>query len=115
MENAPQSEQLPRELALLSQDVLSLAKTYGGDSQKLLQLLRILEHLHREIRDNAFQAALPKNRQALYNLLRTIETERGWPYIPVMPLGEFLKQLDTILETGSSSLSSSEQQQEGDY
>ena len=47
----------------------------------LLELLRILENLHREIREGLFQESLPDNRQDLYALLRDIEAEGGWPYI----------------------------------
>jgi hypothetical protein len=63
----------------------------------LLALLRTLERLHQEIRDSFFQDALPDNRQALYNLLRDIETSGGWPYIHRMKLQSLLKQLSTEL------------------
>jgi hypothetical protein len=64
-----------------------------GQSLALLSLLRLLESLHREIRDGLFQASLPDNRQALYKLLRDIETSGGWPYISRMRLHAFLEQL----------------------
>jgi hypothetical protein len=65
-----------------------------GDVIQLLALLRQLESLHREIRDGAFQSNLPENRQALYALLREIESEGGWPYIERMRLQAFLKFLE---------------------
>lgn len=92
--NSSEPNQENEALAEIVQRVEKLAQARLGDSEKLLELLRVLEQLHREIRDHAFQAALPKNRQALYKLLRTIEKERGWPYIPVMPLGEFCRHLE---------------------
>ncbi|MCV3213317.1 hypothetical protein OGM63_07230 [Plectonema radiosum NIES-515] len=55
-----------------------------GDTIALLALLRQLEQLHREIRDGVFQESLPDNRQALYALLKDIESEGGWPYIERM-------------------------------
>ncbi len=64
-----------------------------GDILALLALLRQLEKLHREIRDGAFQENLPNNRQALYALLKDIESEGGWPYIERMKLQSFLKNL----------------------
>ncbi|AFY61801.1 hypothetical protein [Synechococcus sp. PCC 6312] len=89
--NSPESNE---ELVDIINRVQALVQARLGDSEKLLELLRVLEQLHRDIRDYAFQSALPKNRQALYKLLRTIEKERGWPYIPVMPLGEFCRHLE---------------------
>ena len=64
-----------------------------GDAIALLALLRQLEYLHREIRDCAFQNSLPNNRQALYALLKDIESEGGWPYIERMKLQQFLVNL----------------------
>ncbi len=64
-----------------------------GDIVALLSLLRQLEKLHREIRDGVFQENLPTNRQALYALLKDIESEGGWPYIERMKLQHFLKNL----------------------
>lgn len=86
-------ETLPTQLQAIEERVRTLAVSYQGDAEDLLRLLRVLEALHQEIRDQLFQQALPMNRQALYALLRTIETEGGWPYIPRMNLKSFLKDL----------------------
>jgi hypothetical protein len=72
------------------QDAVSVCQ---GDTIALLALLRKLEFLHREIRDGAFQASLPENRQGLYSLLREIESQGGWPYIERMRLQAFIAQL----------------------
>ena len=64
-----------------------------GDTIALLSLLRQLEMLHREICDGVFQDSLPDNRQALYALLREIESEGGWPYIERMRLQHLLVNL----------------------
>lgn len=72
------------------QDAVSVCQ---GDTIALLGLLRQLEFLHREIRDGAFQASLPENRQGLYSLLREIETKGGWPYIERMRLQAFMAKL----------------------
>lgn len=72
-----------------------------GDIIQLLALLRQLESLHREIRDGVFQSNLPENRQALYALLREIESEGGWPYIERMRLQAFLKFLEQEEENKS--------------
>jgi 5'-deoxynucleotidase YfbR-like HD superfamily hydrolase len=64
-----------------------------GDPKAILALLRQLEQLHREIRDGAFQESLPDNRQALYALLKDIESEGGWPYIERMRLQAFLANM----------------------
>lgn len=58
----------------------------AGDVRALLNLLRLLEQLHRDLREGSFQTSLPNNRQELYALLRSIEANGGWPYIPRMKL-----------------------------
>ena len=74
------------QLEAISTLVRETADRSPGDAIALLALLRTLEALHREICDLHFQPALPNNRQALYALLRDIESEGGWPYIPRMKL-----------------------------
>lgn len=71
----------------------AIAQSQQGDTLALLEILRLLEALHREIRDEYFQSSLPNNRQALYNLLRTIESDGGWPYIARMKLRSFFENL----------------------
>jgi hypothetical protein len=82
----------PEELELeqIAIAVLRLAQKYRGDNLALLALLRQLEQLHREIRDGVFQNSLPDNRQALYALLKDIETTGGWPYIERLRIQELL-------------------------
>lgn len=81
------------ELESIAQSIRELANRRQGDSIALLALLRMLEHLHQEIRDTLFQDSLPDNRQALYRLLRNIETAGGWPYIHRMKLQALLARL----------------------
>ncbi|BAC08612.1 hypothetical protein [Thermosynechococcus vestitus] len=78
------------DLNALAERIRMAAAQANGNVHDLLALLRLLEQLHREICDNQFQAALPTNRQALYKLLRDIETNGGWPYIPRKRLESFL-------------------------
>lgn len=61
------------------------------DPVALLKILRFLENLHQEVRELHFQSALPIHRHELYAMLREIEAEGGWPYIPRMQLRELLK------------------------
>jgi hypothetical protein len=79
-------------LAQIETLVQTLAQSSQGDCLALLALLRLLERLHRDVRDGLFQQALPSNRQHLYQLLRSIETEGGWPYIHRMKLQTLLDQ-----------------------
>jgi ABC-type transporter Mla subunit MlaD len=65
----------------IANEIYDLADRDRADPIALLQLLRTLEHLHREIQQDYFQSALPNSRQALYTLLRDIEENGGWPYI----------------------------------
>ncbi|NHC38280.1 hypothetical protein [Scytonema millei] len=78
------------ELQQIAIIVLSLADKCRGDNLALLALLRQLEQLHREIRDGLFQESLPDNRQALYALLKDIETTGGWPYIERLRIQQLL-------------------------
>ena len=70
------------------------ARKRENDCEALLSLLRQLEELHRNICETLFQESLPTNRQRLYNLLRDIEVNGGWPYIQRMKLAELLAMLD---------------------
>jgi hypothetical protein len=51
-----------------------------------------------------FQVSLPDNRQALYALLKDIESQGGWPYIERMKLQSLLANLqaENAGETGDS-------------
>jgi hypothetical protein len=85
--------QLEVKLQAIATDIQTLASRYRGNPLALLTLLRVLEHSHREIRENLFQASLPDNRQSLYALLRDIEETGGWPYIDRMKLRSLLVHL----------------------
>ncbi len=87
------SESFNHRLQEIVTAVHNAADDCQGDAIALLALLRQLEYLHKEIRDCAFQNSLPNNRQALYALLKDIESEGGWPYIERMKLQKFLSNL----------------------
>jgi hypothetical protein len=74
--------------------VWEVAQQRRYSSLELLAILRSLEHVHRQIRDDLFQSALPDNRQSLYKLLKDIEAKGGWPYIYRMKLKDLIKNLD---------------------
>lgn len=78
----------------IAESVRDLAVDYQGDTHALLALLRLLEQLHREIRDEFFVKTLPDNRQALYALLKDIESEGGWPYIERMKIRALLANIE---------------------
>lgn len=85
------SQQLHQQLPALISALHQLAEQHQGDALVLLELLRSLENLHREICENLFLDSLPDNRQALYALLRDIENTGGWPYI-------YRRKLEWILQ-----------------
>ncbi len=93
--------QRSEELEQLAQLIRSIAERSEGNGTALLALLRVLEILHREIREGLFQDSLPTNRQALYTLLKDIEASGGWPYIHRMRLQEFLRNFEAQDETCS--------------
>ncbi len=92
-EEAGPPMQSQADLDEISQLVRTTALQYKQQSRELLALLRLLEALHKEIRDGLFQESLPDNRQALYSFLKDIEAGGGWPYIHRMKLQAFLAQM----------------------
>lgn len=93
------SDQLSPELAALAQRIEAVALNRRGDELALLELLRLLEQLHSQIRETWFQETLPTNRHRLYALLRDIEAKGGWPYIKRMPLRSLLAYMDPSPES----------------
>ncbi|HEY9637117.1 MAG TPA: hypothetical protein V6D14_27200 [Coleofasciculaceae cyanobacterium] len=89
-------KQLQNKLQAISANIRAVAASYQGNSVELLALLRALEQLHREIREDLFQASLPDNRQALYALLKDMEEAGGWPYIERMKLRSLLENLPEL-------------------
>ncbi|OAB55014.1 hypothetical protein AY600_00860 [Phormidium willei BDU 130791] len=81
-------------LGEVQQVVRQVAQGCQGNPEALLDLLRLLEALHREICEQEFRPALPDTRRALYSFLREIEAEGGWPYIPRMRLKTLLAHLE---------------------
>ena len=86
-------DQLSYELQDITKAVRSLAQSCQEDSLALLAVLRQLEELHREIREELFQSSLPNTRQALHSVLKDIEARGGWPYIERMRLQSLLVNL----------------------
>ncbi|MBD2136148.1 hypothetical protein H6F32_00795 [Anabaena sp. FACHB-1237] len=84
------SEHLKHQLDTISSVVSTASQSCQGDVMALLNLLRHLEKLHKEIRDGLFQESLPDNRQRLYSLLKNMESQGGWPYIERMRLQALL-------------------------
>jgi hypothetical protein len=83
-----------RDLSALVNLVHDLVDDARGNAIGLLDVLRLLERLHREVTEEAFQEALPSNRQELYKLLRVMEEEGGWPHIPRFKLQTFFTHLE---------------------
>ena len=76
------SSPFKQRLQEIANELHEIADRDREDPIALLHLLRTLEQLHREIQQGYFQSALPSSRQSLYALLRDIEENGGWPYIP---------------------------------
>jgi hypothetical protein len=87
----------PRESEMLLQEIITnlwgLAENHEQDTLFLLSLLRDLESIHRKIRSEMFESSLPSTRNKLYQLVKDIEEEGGWPYIERMKLQELLKNI----------------------
>ena len=82
------------ELEAISDRLWQLAQDQQGDAASLLQILRVIEIVHKRIRDDLFQPALPTSRHELFNLLRDIETNGGWPHIYRMKINEICRYLE---------------------
>ncbi len=82
------------EIKAISDRLWQIAQSQQGNSASLLQILRILEENHKRIRDDLFQPALPTSRHELFNLLRDIETNGGWPHIYRMKINEICRYLE---------------------
>ncbi len=84
---------LKNELEQIVTLVNAVADKCDQDSDLLLMLLRTLEQLHRQIRVEQFEPALPNTRKDLYALLRDIEESGGWPYIERSKIQTFTQNL----------------------
>jgi hypothetical protein len=89
---------LTERLQQISAIGLQLAADHHQQTEELLAILRTLEELHRHIREEFFQPALPQSRHSLYSLLMEIESQGGWPYIERMRLQDLLQAMDTDAE-----------------
>lgn len=93
MNHHPEPTNLESQIEEISESILSLAAGHEGHTKELLLILRSLEQLHRDIRQQWFEPSLPKTRQDLYHLLREIEEKGGWPYIERMKIKMILRYL----------------------
>jgi hypothetical protein len=86
-------------IAQVSEVSRQLATVKQHEVLELLAILRLLESLHREIREDYFQEALPNNRHGLYSLLIEIEENGGWPYIDRLKIQSLLANIPSEEET----------------
>jgi len=84
------------QLQELTGQIQQMATRYTGQCDQLLGLMRVIEALHRHIRDDLFQPALPTSRHELFALLRDIEAAGGWPYIYRLKIEEVCQNLDQL-------------------
>jgi hypothetical protein len=82
-----------------ARDIFALAEKHREDSLFLLSLLRDLEKVHRKIRTEMFEVSLPKTRNHLYQLVKDIEDQGGWPYIERMRLKDLLQNMEAEAKT----------------
>ena len=92
-----------------AKDIYVLAEEHRDDSLFLLSLLRDLEQIHRQVRVQYFQAALPETRNDLYRFVKDIEEQGGWPYIERMRLKDLLQNMNR-----NDAVTDSEKESDGD-
>lgn len=95
------NQKLTRETEQIKTLIWEIAQGCQDDCLALLELLRIIEKLHLQIREKLFHPALPETRNELYQLLRYIEENGGWPYIERMKLRSLLIHLEFSEEDSS--------------
>ncbi len=100
---------LSQNLEALLQDILAIAAENEGEGETQLVILRELEKLHRQICEQYFYPTLPERRRDLYNLLRDMEEDGGWPYIARPKLKFIMKAL---MDAESEKLEQSELEQD---
>lgn len=99
---------LEEEITKICQEIWHLAEKSGENISDLVIILRHLEQLHREIREQMLEPSLPDTRHRLYLLLRHLEETGGWPYIPRMRLKELCQRLEINHQSQSESKASTD-------
>lgn len=77
----------------LAKQIWDIAEESQENLFAILLILRELETLHRNIRQEMFEPVLPDTRHRLYLLLRHLEEVGGWPYIERMRLKDICAKL----------------------
>jgi hypothetical protein len=99
----PPDASFPASLQEIVCKVKTASQQCHDDPQQLLELLRTLEKLHREIRVNLFEPSLPNTRNDLHEVLLDIEENGGWPYIERMKIRFFLQNIFTNVDNSQDS------------
>jgi hypothetical protein len=86
---------VPEEMDEVYKSLMDSAKDRQGNCADLLELLRFLETVHGQIRDNYYVSSLPQNRGELYALLKEMEERDGWPFLPRTETRSLLRWLDS--------------------
>ncbi|BAQ62125.1 hypothetical protein GM3708_2531 [Geminocystis sp. NIES-3708] len=102
MNSSINNSAIENKLKNLVSEIWNLAEKSQDDIFDLLLILRELELLHRNIRQEMFEPVLPDTRHRLYLLLKHIEEVGGWPYIERMRVKDICQKL--LSEEESSSL-----------
>lgn len=99
MQDPDELAKIEAEINVICDRLWQIAQLQQKHPQNLLSMLRSLETLHRNIRDDLFQPSLPTSRHELFNLLRDIESNGGWPHIYRMKINEICRYLEQIEDT----------------
>lgn len=93
MNSSINNSAIENELKKSVSEIWNLAEKSQDNIFDVLLILRELELLHRNIRQEMFDPALPDTRHRLYLLLRHIEEVGGWPYIERMRVKDICEKL----------------------
>lgn len=93
MNSSINNSAIENELKKSVSEIWNLAEKSQDDIFEVLLILRELELLHRNIRQEMFDPVLPDTRHRLYLLLKHIEEVGGWPYIERMRIKDICAKL----------------------
>lgn len=93
MNTSNNSSSIESEVKKLVTEIQNIAENSQENIFDILLILRELESLHRHIRLEMLEPALPDTRHRLYLLLKHLEEMGGWPYIERMKIKDMCKIL----------------------
>lgn len=94
MDNLNQ-DNLAKEVKEICTQIWNLSEKSKDSTLDLVLILREIESVHRQVREQLLDQSLPDTRHRLYIIIKHLEETGGWPYIPRMRLNQLCQYLTT--------------------